>query len=892
MSSRHPRRSPLQTIFFLFAAVIIFAYPVQAIKFEVPAYRYPPSKCIWNAAHPGALIIVTANVGPGDDQRIDIEIVDGGADKNTYLHKKGIKGESRFAVTAHTEGDVGVCFRNYLETTASSSKTYARVIDLDVDIGADAVDYNAIANQESLSALETEMRKLEGIVKEIVDELEYLKTREERFQSTNLKAPLPAAMLFKVAMFGFVVSRALATLAASGLVTKAIDPCATIAGQKWVAPKDVRACFTSFSVDPAIKTNIIDVVNKTLAFHTSVNFEKRAPEPFTADVHEDLLADFARISVQSYASELDLHIDMSRTLKRLNDGHCVYINSCFDSVFLTFVPTPLVLLTNTSGAQNVHIAPEAFTVASAEFADELSVWQDALPGNLKGKLSSLSGAKVLKINGADPFDAVDANALITGSFQGFGTRQNSFFATYNLGSTGFTYSMGNFGQLSLPLADSVTLEIQRNNSITVDTITLPYRSRIAVTTTWTDTASYRQSLCVAQSGTNGADLSVNNAKRNEPTENPLVSAFQQQPNVSPADRQRHALNVMLDTTRQQDIAFPPVLTPVNPVSGSAGVAQFFMLDDQKTGILALGSFSDTTFDGLEQAMISGLQSLKSAGATQLIVDVTGNGGGFICLAHWLHRILVGPKSTTFPQAGLDTMVRAGPLAQLIVQRIVQDDADPFSLLNFNPLNWQFPNGTHFTADHDWLLPLQTRVINGRQDAFSPRMADQCQPFDIDPPTEALFDPKKTAIVSNGRCASSCSLFSVTMAKKEGAKMVVVGGKKDVQQQYCGTVGGQSTDFSDMDTEVKTTGLKNNTLAPPDFLTNSVQGITWRLGFGVVDPTQPEGKFSLANPIVIPSKLTIMYTEWQTRPADVNLPLTADIVNNPFAIWKQIAKTVL
>lgn len=29
------------------------------------------------------------------------------------------------------------------------------------------------------------MRKLEGIVKEIVDEMDYLKAREERFQSTN-----------------------------------------------------------------------------------------------------------------------------------------------------------------------------------------------------------------------------------------------------------------------------------------------------------------------------------------------------------------------------------------------------------------------------------------------------------------------------------------------------------------------------------------------------------------------------------------------------------------------------------------------------------------------------------------------------------------------------------
>ena len=41
-----------------------------------------------------------------------------------------------------------------------------------------------------------------------------------------------------------------------------------------------------------------------------------------------------------------------------------------------------------------------------------------------------------------------------------------------------------------------------------------------------------------------------------------------------------------------------------------------------------------------------------------------------------------------------------------------------------------------------------------------------------------------------------------MNKEEGSKTVVLGGKNDVQQQYCGTVGGQSTDFSTIDTEIK------------------------------------------------------------------------------------------
>jgi hypothetical protein len=75
-----------------------------------------------------------------------------------------------------------------------------------------------------------------------------------------------------------------------------------------------------------------------------------------------------------------------------------------------------------------------------------------------------------------------------------------------------------------------------------------------------------------------------------------------------------------------------------------------------------------------------------------------------------------------------------------------------------------------------------------------------------PPAGAIFDPHSVAIVGNGRCASSCSLFSVTMKKEEGAKMVVVGGKSDVPQKYCGTIGGQSSSFMEIDTQVKVCGV--------------------------------------------------------------------------------------
>ncbi|KAI0002150.1 emp24/gp25L/p24 family/GOLD-domain-containing protein [Russula compacta] len=174
-------------------AVLFLTSTTSAIKFTLPSHRYPPAKCIWNAAHTNALVIVTANVGPGLNQRVDIEIIDSSPQKNVYLHKKDISSETRLAITAHAEGEVGVCFKNYwmlVHVPAYDTSERSRIVDLDVDIGADAVDYNAIANQESLSGLETEMRKLEGIVREIVDEMDFLKRREERFQNTNVSTNL------------------------------------------------------------------------------------------------------------------------------------------------------------------------------------------------------------------------------------------------------------------------------------------------------------------------------------------------------------------------------------------------------------------------------------------------------------------------------------------------------------------------------------------------------------------------------------------------------------------------------------------------------------------------------------------------------------------------------
>lgn len=113
-SSRSICHRPLDILIICLFSLVLLP-DALAIKFQLPAYYYPPKKCIWNQAHSNRLVIVTANVGHGVSQRTDIEIVDSSQNRNVYLSKRNIKGETRLAITTHTDGEVGVCLSNYLE---------------------------------------------------------------------------------------------------------------------------------------------------------------------------------------------------------------------------------------------------------------------------------------------------------------------------------------------------------------------------------------------------------------------------------------------------------------------------------------------------------------------------------------------------------------------------------------------------------------------------------------------------------------------------------------------------------------------------------------------------------------------------------------------------------
>lgn len=56
---------------------------------------------------------------------------------------------------------------------------------MDIDIGADAKDWNAIQAGEKLKPIEMELRRIEEVTAEIVKEMEYLREREISLRDTN-----------------------------------------------------------------------------------------------------------------------------------------------------------------------------------------------------------------------------------------------------------------------------------------------------------------------------------------------------------------------------------------------------------------------------------------------------------------------------------------------------------------------------------------------------------------------------------------------------------------------------------------------------------------------------------------------------------------------------------
>ncbi|KAJ0320876.1 hypothetical protein COL5a_009478 [Colletotrichum fioriniae] len=180
--------APTTSLLRYVCGLVLLACCAQALRFDLHAtstHEGKKERCIRNFVARDTLVVVTAIVdgSKGDGMTVNMHIKD--AVGNDYGKPKDIAGgEKRVVFTSHADAAFDVCFENILSGSGRSGAT-SRHIELDIDIGADAKDWNAIQATEKLKPVEAELRRIDELVSEINTEMDYLRAREHKLRDTN-----------------------------------------------------------------------------------------------------------------------------------------------------------------------------------------------------------------------------------------------------------------------------------------------------------------------------------------------------------------------------------------------------------------------------------------------------------------------------------------------------------------------------------------------------------------------------------------------------------------------------------------------------------------------------------------------------------------------------------
>ncbi|TDL16110.1 hypothetical protein BD410DRAFT_844665 [Rickenella mellea] len=593
----------------------------------------------------------------------------------------------------------------------------------------------------------------------------------------------------------------------------AADPCAKIAGQTFVLPADAFACQKSFPFNQTLRSNVLEVVSRVFDFYTFEEYYLRSPPPFQEST-SNIRGELDRISKAHYATDYDFNRDLYDFAHQLNDGHTAWFPACYNS-FQNLLPAPIVSL-EVNGTQNVFIIPDL-----VEFISLVGTNYTSFFDKIGFDWKRLAGAKVLSIAGRNAYDYVDHIATTaSGNYLDHGVRVNSVFSSYRIVNTDFSQR---FGDLAGPVfvdQNSLTFTLIPVGSTREETVEIPFFATF-VGMPFTDKASFWANNCAANSATNGVDLKTQQGQQ------------RQTPHIQTGPTSRPpAKGVIMDLSAIKAVALPPTFQPTLPqVNASAGVIKSYILPDKKTGVMFVGSF-EGDFVQFQTDTVSAVDAFQKAGVSRVLIDLTDNGGGFVCLGEFLHQYLAG---SNFGYAGFQSTARGNPLA---VKLVANNIALNLTNTNYSPANWQFLNGTAFDETHNYMDPTEPLVVNGVSNPTSQRFGDICTPFNVPVPATPPFDLSQVAIVSNGDCASTCAMFSTVMNERHGTKFAVFGGKPGENVEFKGMAGNQVLEWADIDTEIKTANLKNDPLAPPDLLVNANFRHNWRTAWSYFDETRP------------------------------------------------------
>ncbi|KAF8211047.1 hypothetical protein K438DRAFT_1959247 [Mycena galopus ATCC 62051] len=621
-------------------------------------------------------------------------------------------------------------------------------------------------------------------------------------------------------------------LALSAGIARAADPCTLATASPWVSSKIAHACELNVPFD---KTRSLSVINSTiqaLQYYSLENWFLHSPNPLIPhDVNVRALLETVHqtTSTVGYKTDWDFNMAITDAFNKEADGHTLYAAVCTEA-FSYNLPFSIATLADTPFDETAF---PTFLV-NYDFPNQGRAGLEDYFESIGIQVRPLDGSRVLKINGVDASTylvnlATESSIFdgLVGAYETVNPRYMRLMARYSADTVAglYTLEVGRFGQRAFyPGANSVTVTLQTPQG-RVQTVTIPWAATFVES--GNTTASFISETCLAGVDSVARKRAIDASPLNQRRKG-VVSPEAQGP------------------IRQAASANGGRVAPANNVvqPNLTSFGHFVTLDiyqlaeHPKVGVVYFEQFepSDGTdandyFDGISDTLFSGLNALKAAGVEKIIVDNSGNRGGFIfagAIAMW----------SLWPQdlyPGFPAVFRASDL----IRR--ESDVAAASGLGESEYSYFFYrdlNYVLFQNNSQFMDPTVPEVVNGVRDAYSKTFFDDFGDSSaaVTNFTTPPFAGEDYVFVANSICASTCSIFSSYLFQKHGVRSAVFGGtpSSTISQFDGGVKGSEVTDFDEVIFELQLAGLDSDPAAPQPFPAAASFTMNFRNAFPYID----------------------------------------------------------
>ncbi|CAH8290953.1 unnamed protein product, partial [Heterobilharzia americana] len=147
---------------------------IQGLRFKL---RNGITKCIQDEAHKDIIVHGEFEVSSSNNQVIHIKVRD--AKKHILYQRENIR-DGKFAFTTENFEIFEVCFESQPSNDENDHEVF-----LNIKHGTAAKDFDMLAKAEKLQPIEVELKKLEGLADEIVQDFTLMHSKSGKMRNIN-----------------------------------------------------------------------------------------------------------------------------------------------------------------------------------------------------------------------------------------------------------------------------------------------------------------------------------------------------------------------------------------------------------------------------------------------------------------------------------------------------------------------------------------------------------------------------------------------------------------------------------------------------------------------------------------------------------------------------------